>query len=302
MNTSLSVRSTLAALALAALAHAACAQTLDKISASGTITLGVRDSSVPLSYMPDRTQPAGFHVELCQRVVADIRQQLRLPRLDIRYQLVNSQNRIPLVRNGTVDLECGSTTNNAARQQEVAFALTTYVEEVRMAVRSTSPIRSVGDLAGKTVVATTGTTSVQHLRRHVRASGLDIKDLLAKDHAESFLLLEQGRVDAWVLDAGLMRATIATSRNPADFAIVGEVLNTEPIALMLRRDDPAFKQAVDNTVRTMLQNGEMKALWDKWFQGPIPPRGTRIQLAPPAALLQLWAQPNDLPMESFAAR
>lgn len=292
----------LATFVAAALPHVAGAQTLDKITSTGTITLGVRDSSIPLSFMPDGLQPVGFHIDLCQRIVADIQKHLNLPKLNQRYQTVTSQNRIPLVKNGTVDLECGSTTNNQARQQDVAFALTTYVEEVRIAVRASSNIQSVRDLAGKTVVATTGTTSVQHLRRNVRASGLDIKDVLAKDHAESFLLLEQGRVDAWVLDAGLMSATIATSKNPADFAVVGEVLNTEPIALMLRKDDPAFKQAVDATIRTMVRNGEMKALWDKWFQGPIPPRGTRINLPPPATLQQLWAQPNDLPMESYAAK
>ena len=292
----------LATFVVSALPHVAGAQTLDKIKSSGAITLGVRDSSIPLSFMPDRLQPVGFHIDLCQRIVADIQKQLNLPKLNVQYQTVTSQNRIPLVKNGTVDLECGSTTNNQARQQDVAFALTTYVEEVRMAVRASSNIQSVRDLAGKTVVATTGTTSVQHLRRNVRASGLDIKDVLAKDHAESFLLLEQGRVDAWVLDAGLMSATIATSKNPADFAVVGEVLNTEPIALMLRKDDPAFKEAVDATIRTMVRNGEMKALWDKWFQGPIPPRGTRITLPPPATLQQLWAQPNDLPMESYAAK
>ena len=292
----------LAALVAATLPQVASAQTLDKIKTSGAITLGVRDSSIPLSFMPEKLQPAGFHIDLCQRIVADIQKELNLPKLNVQYQNVTSQNRIPLVKNGTVDLECGSTTNNQARQQDVAFALTTYVEEVRMAVRTASKIQSVRDLAGKTVVATTGTTSVQHLRRNIKASSLDIKDLLAKDHAESFLLLEQGRADAWVLDAGLMSATIATSKNPADFAVVGEVLNTEPIALMLRKDDPTFKQAVDGTIRTMIRNGEMKALWDKWFQGPIPPRGTRINLPPPATLQQLWAEPNDLPMESYAAK
>lgn len=302
MHRILTALAALAALAVATLPHVGNAQTLEKIRSSGAITLGVRDSSIPLSYMPDRTQAVGFHIDLCQRVVADIQKQLNLPKLDIHYQNVTSQNRIPLVKNGTVDLECGSTTNNLARQQDVAFALTTYIEEVRMAVRTASKIQSVRDLAGKTVVATTGTTSVQHLRRNIKASSLDIKDILAKDHAESFLLLEQGRVDAWVLDAGLMSATIATSKNPAQFAVVGEVLNTEPIALMLRKDDRSFKEAVDGTIRAMVRSGEMKALWDKWFEDPIPPRGTRIKLPPPATLQQLWAQPNDLPMESYVAK
>jgi glutamate/aspartate transport system substrate-binding protein len=292
----------IAALAVASLPGLAPAQTLEKIKSTGSVTLGVRDASIPLSYMPDGAQPIGFHVDICQRIVSAVQKQLNLPRINVQYQTVSSQNRIPLVQNGTVDLECGSTTNNATRQRDVSFALTTYVEDVRMAVKTSSSIRSVKDLAGKTVVTTTGTTSVQHLRRNVRASGLDIKDIQAKDHAESFLLLEQGRADAWVIDAGLLSATIANSKTPGDFAVVGEVLNVEPIAIMLRKDDPAFKAVADSTIRELIRTGEMKALWDKWFQEPIPPKGVRLNMPAPETLQRLWAEPNDLPMESFATK
>ncbi|QKD44636.1 MULTISPECIES: amino acid ABC transporter substrate-binding protein [Comamonadaceae] len=292
--------STIAALVVAALPGVASAQTLDKIKSTGSITLGIRDASIPLSYTPDGSQPVGFHIDICQRIVAAAQKQLDLPKINVQYQMVTSQNRIPLVQNGTVDLECGSTTNNVTRQRSVSFALTTYVEEVRMAVKKSSNIHSVADLTGKTVVTTTGTTSVQHLRRHVLAKGLDIMDVLAKDHSESFLLLEQDRADAWVLDAGLMSATIANAKNPGDFAVVGEILNVEPIAIMLRKDDPAFKAVADSTIRELIRSGEMKTLWKKWFQGPIPPKGVRLNMGAPETLQRLWAEPNDLPMESFA--
>jgi glutamate/aspartate transport system substrate-binding protein len=275
------------------------AQTLEKIKSSGSVTMGIRDSSVPLSYTGADGTPIGFNVDICRKVLSDIQAKLGLTKLETKYQLVTSQNRGPLVANGTVDIECGSTTNTQARQKDVAFSLTTYVEEVRMAVRSNSGIKSVRDLAGKTVATTTGTTSVQHLRRKAREMDLEIKEVLGKDHADSFLLLETGRVEAWVLDQGVLRASIASSRNPATFKVVGEVLNAEPIAIMVRKDDPDFKRVVDGAIRKLLASGEMKALWKKWFQEPIPPRGTALNMEPPESLQLLWGQPSDLPMETF---
>jgi len=287
----------LIALSLSSIGHT---QTLEKIRTSGTVTLGVRDASIPRSYYADGMQPVGFHVDICQRIVNAIQKQLGMSKIDIQYQVVTSQNRIPLVQNGTVDLECGSTTNSLARQKEVAFALTTYLDETRMAVRTASNIRSLKDLAGKTVVMTTGTTSVQHFRRAVRAAGIEAKEVLGKDHADSFLLLESGRADAWVLDSGLMSAMIASSKKPSDFSIVGETFATEPTAIMMRKDDAKLKSLADNTIREMIRTGEMKALWAKWLEEPIPPKGVRLNMAPSAGIQRLWAEPNDQPMESYA--
>ena len=191
---------------------------------------------------------------------------------------MTSQNRIPLVQNGTVDLECGSTTNNATRQKDVAFAPTLYVEEVRIATKKSSGIKSIADLNGKTVATTTGTTSVQLLRKNKRAAGMDFKELNGKDHSDSFLLLESGRADAFVMDGQILAGLISKSKNPADYAIVGEVLSVEPIAIMYRKDDPAFKKAVDDSVRNMIKSGEVAKLYDKWFMQPIPPSNTKVGL------------------------
>src|SRR6185436_14776102 len=179
-----------------------------------------------------------------QRVLADVQKQLGLAKLDIKYLPVTSQNRVPLVQNGTVDIECGSTTNNATRQKDVAFAVTTYVEEVRIAVKASSGITNINQLNGKTVATTTGTTSVQTLRKHERATGVDFKEVFGKDHADSFLLLESGRADAFVMDGQIVAGLASKSKTPADYHMVGEVLSVEPIAIMVRKDDPAFLAAV----------------------------------------------------------
>jgi glutamate/aspartate transport system substrate-binding protein len=291
----------LAAGLIAAPAAQAQAQndTLAKIKDMGAVTMGVRESSSPLSYTLGDGKFAGFHVEACQRVLADIQKSLAMPRLDIKYQPVTSQNRIPLVQNGTVDIECGSTTNNAARQKDVAFAVTTYVEEVRIAVKANSGITSIAQLNGRKVATTTGTTSVQHLRKHERATGVNFEEVFGKDHADSFLLLETGRADAFVMDGALLAGNIAKSKNPADFRIVGEVLSVEPIAIMLRKDDPKFKAAVDNSLKAMMASGEMARLYDKWFMQPIPPANTRVGLALSEGTKAAWANPNDRPLEDY---
>ena len=273
--------------------------TLKKIKDSGSVTMGVRESS-GLSYTIGDGKFVGFHVEVCQKALADIQKQLGLAKLDVKYQPVTSQNRIPLMQNGTIDIECGSTTNNAARQKDVAFAVTTFVEEVRIAVKANSGITNIGQLANKTVATTTGTTSVQTLRKHERATGMNFKELFGKDHADSFLLLESGRADAFVMDGSILAKNIATSKNPADFKIVGEVLSVEPIAIMLRKDDPAFKKAVDDSIKAQIKNGELAKLYDKWFIQPIPPTGARVGLPISEATKQAWANPNDKPMEDYA--
>jgi len=286
------------ALATSGLAHA---DTLKKIKDTGSVTMGVRESS-GLSYTIGDGKYVGFHVDVCQKVLADIQKQLGLPKLDIKYQPVTSQNRIPLVQNGTVDIECGSTTNNAARQKDVAFAVTTYVEEVRMAVKANSGITSVAQLNGKKVATTTGTTSVQTLRKNERASNIQFEEVYGKDHADSFLLLESGRADAFVMDGSILAKNIATSKSPADFKIAGEVLSVEPIGIMLRKDDPDFKKAVDTSIIAMIKSGEMAKLWDKWFLQPIPPAGAKIGLQLNDNTKAAWANPNDKPMEDYAKK
>ena len=286
------------ACAVAGVVHAE--DTLKKIKDSGTITEGVRESSGALAFTLGDGKYTGFHYDVCARVIADIQKQLGLPKLDVKYQPVTSQNRIPLVQNGTVDLECGSTTNNATRQKDVAFAPTLYVEEVRIAVKKNSGIKGIADLNGKTVATTTGTTSVQLLRKNKRAAGMDFKELNGKDHSDSFLLLESGRADAFVMDGQILAGLISKAKNPADFAIVGEPLSVEPIAIMYRKDDPAFKKAVDDSVRALAKSGEVAKLYDKWFMQPIPPGNTKVNLPASDATKAAWANPTDKPLEEYA--
>ena len=292
----------MAVIALAAGSAFAQAQdTLAKIKASGSITLGVRESS-GLSYTLGNGKYVGFHTEMAERIISDLRKQLGLAALETKYQPVTSQNRIPLVTNGTVDLECGSTTNNATRQKDVSFAVTTYVEEVRIAVKANSGISSIKDLNGRSVATTTGTTSVQTLRKNERAGGIDFKEVYGKDHADSFLLLETGRADAFVLDGSILAANISKSKSPADFKIVGEVLSVEPIACMLRKDDAAFKKAVDDSIKRQIADGSLAKLYDKWFMQPVPPTNTKIGLPLSEATKAAWANPNDKPMEDYAKK
>ncbi|HOY34946.1 MAG TPA: transporter substrate-binding domain-containing protein, partial [Piscinibacter sp.] len=215
------------------------------------------------------------------------------------YQPVTSQNRIPLVQNGTVDIECGSTTNNATRQKDVSFAVTTFVEEVRIAVKGSSGITSIAQLKDKSVATTTGTTSVQLLRKHERANGIDFKEVFGKDHADSFLLLESGRADAFVMDGQILAGNIAKAKNPADFKIVGEVLSVEPIAIMIRKDDPAFKKAVDDSIIAQIKSGDLAKTYDRWFVQPIPPSNTKVGLPASDATKAAWASPNDKPVEDY---
>jgi glutamate/aspartate transport system substrate-binding protein len=285
------------ALAVAGTAHAE--DTLKKIKDSGTITEGVRESSGALAFTLGDGKYTGFHYDVCAHIIADIQKQLGMSKIDVKYQPVTSQNRIPLVQNGTVDLECGSTTNNAARQKDVAFAPALYIEEVRIAVKKSSGIKGIADLNGKTVATTTGTTSVQLLRKNKRAAGMDFKELNGKDHSDSFLLLESGRADAFVMDGQILAGLISKAKNPGDFAIVGEPLSVEPIAIMYRKDDPAFKKAVDDSVRAMAKSGEVAKLYDKWFMQPIPPGNTKVNLPASDATKAAWANPTDKPLEEY---
>jgi glutamate/aspartate transport system substrate-binding protein len=287
--------------ALLAAGSATFADTLSKVKASGVVTMGVRDSSGALSYTLGDGQYTGYHVDICRRILVNL-EKAAGRKLEVKYQPVTSQNRIPLVQNGTVDIECGSTTNNLARQKDVAFVDTTFVEEVRIAVKANSGITSVAQLGGKNVATTTGTTSVQTLRKNKRATGIEFKEVFGKDHSDSFLLLESGRADAFVMDGSILAGNIATAKNPADFKIVGEVLSVEPIAIMIPKDDPLFKRLADDTVKAMIKSGEMNKLWTKWFLQPIPPKNTTVGLALSASTKAAWDNPNDKPMESYVQK
>ena len=275
--------------------------TLKKVQDSGEIVMGVRESSSPLSFTLGNNQFAGYHVDLCRAIIEQIGKTIGKS-LNIKYTAVTSQNRIPLVQNGTVDIECGSTTNNAARQKDVAFGLTTYVTEVRTAVKVKSGITSISQLGGKTVATTTGTTSVQTLRKHQRAEKIQFKEVFGKDHADSFLLVESGRADAFVMDDNILAGLIANAKNPKDFKIVGEVLSVEPIAVMFRKDDPGMKRVVDLTISNMMTSGELTKLYNKWFTTPIPPNNANVNLPMGATLKGLFSKPDDRPMEDYAKK
>jgi glutamate/aspartate transport system substrate-binding protein len=288
-----------ATLACSFLAAPVFADTLAKVKETGSITMGIRESSYPLSYLDDKQQPIGYHIDVCNQVVNAVKKQLNLPSLKVQFQPVTSQNRIPLVTNGTVDLECGSTTNNEARQKQVAFAVTTFVTNVRMAVKKSSGIKGLDGLNGKPVATTTGTTSVQLMRAHEKGKGIDFKEVYGKDHADAFLLLETDRAVAFVMDDNLLAGLIATSKNPKDYAIVGEVLNVEPIAVMLRKDDPAFKKAVDSAIIAMMKSGELDKLYKKWFMSPIPPKNVSMDFPMSDKLKELIKTPSDAPAEAY---
>ena len=282
----------------------ACAQsndTIAKVKASGEINMGVRESSGALSYALGDGKFGGFNVEICQRIISNL-ESLVGKRVQTKYIPVTAANRIPLIQNGTIDLECGSTTNNESRQKQVAFAWTTYVEEVRIAVRTSSGINSIAQLNGRNVAVTAGTTSVQLLRKHERASGVDFKEIFSKEDENSFALLESGQADAFVMDAQVLAGFIASSKKPADFKIAGEVVNVEPLAIMLRRDDPAFKKLADETIAGLSKSGELAKLYDKWFMQAIPPKNIKLGLALSDATKDAWRNLNDKPAEAYAKR
>jgi glutamate/aspartate transport system substrate-binding protein len=291
-------------LALALAAVLACgvvqaADTLAKIKSANKIVIGTRDSSAPLAYTIGDGKYVGYHVEVCRKIADAIKANLKAPNLPIEYQVVTSQNRVPLVANGTVDMECGSTTNSLARQKDVAFAPTTFVTNVRIAVKGSSGINSIAQLKDKTVATTTGTTSVQLLRKHERANGVDFKELFGKDHADSFLLMESGRADAFVMDDNILAGLIVNSKNPSEFKIVGESLSEEPIAIMIPKDDPAYKKLVDDTVKGLMKSGELEKIYNKWFMAPIPPRNATVNMPMSASLKNAIANPNDNPVDSY---
>lgn len=250
--------------------------TLDKVKAQGSISVAYRESSIPFSYLGADAKPTGFGWEVCGRIVDQVKKATGRADLVVNTQAVTSQNRIPLMVNGTIDIECGSTTNNSDRAKQVAFAINYFYTGTRLLVKAGSPIRSVADLQGRKVVSTTGTTNFQVLRKLNADRNLGFDLIAAKDHGESALLVQQGRADAFGMDDILLYGLRASSQNPADLAVVGEALQVEPYAIMLRRDDPVFKKLVDDTLAGLIKSGEFEALYKKWFLSPIPPRGINL--------------------------
>jgi glutamate/aspartate transport system substrate-binding protein len=267
--------------------------TLKKIKDSGKITMGIRESSAPLSYLDDKQQPVGYHIDICNKIIDAVKKQLNLPALKVETQAVTSQNRIPLLTNGTVDIECGSTTNSVDRQKQVSFALTTFVSSVRMATKKDSGINSLSQLNGKPVATTQGTTSVALMRANEKAKNIDFKEVYGKDHADSFLLLETDRAVAFVMDDNLLAGLIANSKTPAAYHIVGETLRVEPIGIMLRKDDPTFKKVADDTIAAMMKSGEIDKLYAKWFTSPVPPKNSNLNFVMSNELKDMIKNPND---------
>jgi len=274
-------------------AHAQEASTLAKIKASGAITFGYREASFGFSYLDGGAKPVGYSIDICKRIVEAIKTELKLPAVEIKYQAVTSANRIPLVQNGTVDIECGSTTNLVERQKLVAFSPDIFRYNVRTLVKTDSGIKSIADLQGKTVVTTAGTTSFRLLREADKGRSLEVTQLAGKDHTDSFLLVESGRAQAFVLDDILLAGQIANARNPKDFAIVGESLRTENQSLMFRKDDPEFKAVVDRVVGGMMKSGEMEKLYNRWFMSPIPPKNININYPLNAETKDAFANPSS---------
>ncbi|EJF84580.1 hypothetical protein MCU_00158 [Bartonella elizabethae Re6043vi] len=287
------------AIGLTSVAHAEN-DTLEKIKQTGEITLGVRESS-GLAYALGNNKYVGFHTEMAERIIDDISKKIGKP-IKIHYLPITSQNRIPLLKNKTYDFECGSTTNDIARSKEAAFAYTTYVEEVRIAVKKNSNIKSLDDLNGKTVATTTGTTSVQLIRKNKRAKNIHFKVVKGKDHADSFLLLESGRADAFVMDGSILAGHIAKSKNPSDYVILDTVLSVEPIACMLRLHDTKLEQAINDSILRQIKDESLEKLYDKWFMKPIPPANTVMNLPLSKQTRYAWDHPNNKPRESYTEK
>ncbi len=265
-----------AALALCAAAPTFAQSTLDKVKDSGSITLSYREASIPFSYLDDKAQPVGFGVDICDRIVDEVKKATGRADLKVQRQAVTSANRIPLLVNGTIDLECGSTTNNSDRAKQVAFAINYFYTGTRFLVKADSGIKGLADLNNKVLVSTTGTTNFRILRNLITEQKLPIELIGAKDHSESALLVESGRAAAFGMDDILLYGLRASALNPASLAVVGDPIQVEPYAIMLRKDDPAFKKLVDGVLASLIRSGDFEKLYRKWFQSPIPPKGINL--------------------------
>ncbi|MGB5080290.1 MAG: transporter substrate-binding domain-containing protein [Burkholderiales bacterium] len=291
------IRFVLAALALALFSAPAAAQnltgTMKKIKETGSITIGYRESSIPFSYLDDKQQPIGYAMDLCLKIVDAVKAELKAPKLKVQLQPVTSSNRIPLMQNGTIDLECGSTTNSVERQKQVAFGPTYFVINVTAAVKKSSGINTLADLNGKTISTTSGTTSVPLIKKYEKTQKVEVREIYGKDHAESFLLVADDRAAAFVMDDILLAGQIANSRNPSAYRIIPESLRQEPYSMMLRKDDPQFKALVDKTVGGVMKSGEINKIYAKWFTKPIPPKDINMKFPMTPAIKEAFKNPND---------
>jgi glutamate/aspartate transport system substrate-binding protein len=267
--------------------------TLKKIKDTGAITLGHRESSVPFSYYDDRQQVVGYAMDLCNRIVDGVKENLKLAKLETKLNPVTSATRIPLIANGTVDLECGSTTNNIERQKQVSFTITHFVTANRFVSKKSANLKTVDDLRGKTIVSTSGTTNIKQITEIGAQKGLNLNILAAKDHAEAFLMVETGRAAAFVMDDILLYSLVASAKAPQDYVISADALSVEPYGIMLRREDPAFKKVVDETMIATYRGGAINAIYDKWFLKAIPPRGLNLDVPMSASFKKVIANPTD---------
>jgi len=277
-----------------AIAGPACAQdTLKKIRDTGTITLGHRDSSIPFSYYDDKQQVVGYAMDICYKVVDAIKAELKMAKLDVKLNPVTSATRIPLMANGTIDLECGSTTNNLERQKQVWFATTHFVTANRFVSKKDANLKTVNDLKGKTVVSTSGTTNIKQANEINVEKKLGMNIIAAKDHAESFLTVETGRAVAFFMDDILLYSLVANSRNPSEWVISSDALSVEPYGIMMRKDDAAFKKVVNGAINNLYKSGEINKIYSKWFLAPVPPKGINLNVPMGASFKKVVANPTD---------
>lgn len=269
------------------------AQTLDKIKKDGAITIGHRDASIPFSYFDDKQQPIGYSMDICMKIADAVKAELKMPNLKVNLNPVTSATRIPLMANGTIDLECGSTTNNLDRQKQVSFAPTTFVTANRLVAKKASNITKLDDMKGKALVSTSGTTNIKQVTELNASRNLGMNIMAAKDHAESFLMVETGRAVAFAMDDILLYSLVASSKAPADYVITSEALSVEPYGIMMRKDDAAFKKVVDTAVINLIKSGEIEKIYNKWFMSAIPPKGINLNLPMSASLKKTLANPTD---------
>lgn len=288
----------LAAAALLACGFATAAQaqdTLKKAAETGRISIAYREASVPFSYLAGSGKAVGFSADLSDAIVDEVKKRLNKPNLEVEYKPVTSQNRIPLLMNGTIDLECGSTTNNSTRAKDVAFAINHFYTGTRLLAKKSSKIRDYADLAKKTVSSTTGTTNAQVIRKYNTDKNLGMEIVLGKDHDDSMLLVENGRAVAFAMDDILLFGLMANAKNPAEWEVVGESLQVEPYACMLRKDDPQFKALVDGVIVSLMKSGQFEKMYAKWFTSPIPPKNINLNLPMSQQLRDNLKSPSDKP-------